>query len=204
MTNFLIYVILKYLILDNIDEFAIIKNNILHYHIKILDYKRLRIKDASSLEKLAKVYHLYSETINIKFLNTDYGKKFIKKLSSYNFSDQKNIYLTQGNNTLIHFLSFCELKNLQEICLYDKQMSDKAIEYLIDSNFSQLKELNLYKSNITDKAIEYLVKCNFNQLQKQYLSDTLITDKSIEYLFYCKFNQLQKLHLDNNEISIKV
>lgn len=202
MSDYINCFILRYLQVNKLEEFMIIKNYSIGYNILNFLYRRLVIKKCNHLNDLKKMNpHLFDETININHLGVD-AIKFLNRLCQL---DKENVKIINfvPNKDDVNLLSFFQFKNLQQLSFCGDKISDDAIKYLIKCDFKQLVKLFFYQTQITDISIEYLTRCSFKNLKLLYLNKTSITDKAIEFLTKCKFEDLQMLYLSYTKITDK-
>ena len=205
LENNLIY--LK-IFLDFIQDY-IVENNLFE---KINNFKSLRYLYIRKI-------NFHEITINIKNLNIFYCElcRGIKINECENI--QKLIYISNNLSMLDNILNIDNSKKLNEIDLFNNNISDikilekikfdnleildlsmnyiSNINFLENDNFKNLKILNLYNNGISD--IKILEKVKFEKLEELYLADNNISNICV--LFKSNFKELKILDLSKNKIS---
>ena len=205
LENNLIY--LK-IFLDFIQDY-IVENDLFE---KINNFKSLRYLYIRKI-------NFHEITINIKNLNIFYCElcRGIKINECKNI--QKLIYISNNLSMLDNILNSDNSKKLNEIDLFNNNISDitilekikfdnleildlsmnyiSNINFLENDHFKNLKILNLYNNGISN--IKILEKVKFEKLEELYLADNNIS--RIDVLFKSNFKDLKILDLSKNKIS---
>ena len=143
-----------------------------------------------SLKNYSSIKSISDKSFSINDFNFIYGTSIESaNITKLDLSSKK-----QGN-ILIKNLNKMNFQNLEELILYENEITD--LSPLIDMKLGKLHTLQLFNNKISD--ISPLEKITFNHLKKLYLQNNNIED--ISPLIKLNCIELEILHLDSNKIS---
>ena len=159
------------------------------------------------IEALQRFNYIYKsqkeEKVNLNDIKIELRSKVLdeealKNFSIINFTNLKELSLTDCQIQYLNFLNTTPLENLQEI-----NFSNNYISFLTDLNLYKLEKLdlsynNLSKNMLSESNKNKIININLPSLRILDLSNNKIED--INILSQFKIEGLKELYLNNNEI----